>query len=153
MINFGLIKSRFYYVRGQNLTVPWFLDFWTPGAPYFGLAYTKNTTTYKKTHGNIFGNPYLCKYGNLFVWSKVSKVWMRASADSVHLGFWNCWTLVYSAFCKFRMNVWNFANSRFWNVISNLGNDIVGTWPLGNYKFGNMLIWNLEIWSFFNLKI
>ena len=24
----------FHYVRDPNLTFPWFLDFWTPGAPY-----------------------------------------------------------------------------------------------------------------------
>ena len=35
LINFRLIKSRFYYVRDQTLQIQWFLDFWDLCKPLF----------------------------------------------------------------------------------------------------------------------
>ena len=44
LIDFGLIKSWFHYVRDQNLTFPGFLEFWTPGTPYLWISLHQNTS-------------------------------------------------------------------------------------------------------------
>ena len=67
LVNFGLIKSRFYYyVRDQNLKIPWFLDVWTCRNPYLlNLLYwnaskdTRIMETYLKNK-----KKYYCKCGN-----------------------------------------------------------------------------------------
>ena len=62
LLQFGIIKSRFHYLRRQNLTFWWFLDFRNPGSPYlFILLYKRYFNKYKETYGNILKTyfPYL----------------------------------------------------------------------------------------------
>ena len=56
LINSGLIKSWFCYVRDQNSTFPWFLDLWGLGNPYLGIL------IFEKGYCYVSGLPTICRF-------------------------------------------------------------------------------------------
>ena len=84
LLQIGLIKSRFYYFKSQNLKHPWFLDFWRRRTPYLFILScqhaSKNTRKWEHPGTHFFGNLIIIVF-----------LEMLEHACTQLFGFWKFW--------------------------------------------------------------